>query len=84
MKMFKILEKDTQLEYTAICETKNTRNGFAHVCTLISPETNESIRTQRANYQNRTWESFEYETCLKNLVYQFMGKDNDDLWEIKK
>ena len=52
--------------HIVVCETKNTRNGFKHVATLCRDGYN--IATAKANYFNRTWESFTYETVLKKIV----------------
>jgi hypothetical protein len=49
-----------------ICFTEDTRNGFKHVA--IMEGTNENTS---ANYINRTWESFEYETVLNKLINEY-------------
>lgn len=65
MKTFKITEK-----MEAVCEYQKTRSGFRHVAVLLINGT-ETSRT-KVCYQNRTWESFEFETVLKKLLKDVM------------
>lgn len=53
-------------EYDAICEHKNTRNGFKHEATLL--RNGEEVTTVKGCYQNRTWESYEFKTVLSKLL----------------
>lgn len=71
MKTFKINEN---LE--AVCESKNTRNGFKHEATLLlNGIERESVKI---NYLNRTWESFEYESVLQKLLDKAGSLLSDD------
>lgn len=46
------------------CESKNTRNGFAHVITIVN-KFDEPILSSRTNYYNRTWECYEYQSAMQ-------------------
>ena len=61
MKTFKI---NNQLEVVA--ESQNTRYGFRHIATLLKD--NQEIDKAKACYYNRTWESYDFESVLKNLL----------------
>lgn len=49
-----------------ICEWKKTRTAFKHEATLLI-DGNEQDKT-KVCYQNRTWESYEYQTVLLKLI----------------
>jgi hypothetical protein len=61
MKTFRI---DKNL--TIVCEHKGTRNGFKHEAALI--QNGIQIDFTKVCYLNRTWESFEYETVIRQLL----------------
>lgn len=63
MKTFKV-NKFENVEI--VCDWKKTRNGFRHEAKLMI-DGSERVRT-KINYLNRTWESFEYETVISNLL----------------
>jgi len=48
-----------------VCEFENTRSGFRHLATLIVD--GSEAETTKACYQNRTWESYEYQSVLQSL-----------------
>lgn len=55
------------------CYRQNTSYGFRHICTLGFNNTTECKWIKRdiiakACYYNRTWESFQYETVLRNGI----------------
>lgn len=61
MKSFKITK---QIEI--VCDSARTRNGFKHTATLlIDGREQENVKI---NYQNRTWERYEYQSVLEKLV----------------
>jgi hypothetical protein len=61
MTAFKINER-----YTIVCEWKKTRNAFKHTATLI--DNGNEIEKVKICYQNRTWESFEFESVICKLL----------------
>ena len=49
-----------------VCRSFWTRNGFAHECELY--ENDRLLNTAKINYINRTWENYEFQSCmLKNI-----------------
>jgi hypothetical protein len=55
-------------QYSIKCTWQSTRYGFRHLASLISlPDYNEVCKT-KACYYNRTWESFEYESVIQDLL----------------
>lgn len=56
--------------YTVICESEDTRNGFRHVATLLKNGSLYGSEKARAtkSYTNRTWERFQFESVLLKLV----------------
>ena len=61
MRTFKIND-----EHEAVCESQNTRSGFRHVAILI--RNGCEIDRTKVCYQNRTWESYEFQTVLSRLL----------------
>jgi hypothetical protein len=53
-------------EYEIIAHWEKTRNGFRHVVRLM--HNGSEVDTATANYQNRTWERFEYESAINKLL----------------
>lgn len=60
-------------KFTVQCESKNCRNGFKHVAVLYVGSTELSRST--CHYQNRTWEAFQFQSVLRQLISEF---DDDD------
>ena len=54
-------------ELTATCQTQDTRYGFRHLASLYNNEY-RTLATAKACYYNRTWECFNYESILQNLL----------------
>jgi hypothetical protein len=66
-KIFKIDESRSIL-----CEWQNTRYGFRHLATLMI--NGESTRTTaKCCYYNRTWERYEFESVLGNILDKIEG-----------
>jgi hypothetical protein len=61
MKTFKVNNQTS-----VVCESKNTRYGFKHEATLIIDGWTKD--KAKCCYYNRTWESFEFESVIKNLL----------------
>lgn len=69
MKAFRI-NKDTQI----ICEWVKTRTAFKHIATLLI--NGREVDSTKICYQNRTWESFEFESVLNKLIEKTDQLDN--------
>ena len=68
MKIFKLGK-----EFEAVCESESTRYGFRHIATLIQ-NGHDTGKKAKCCYYNRTWESFEFETVLKQLIDNNFGE----------
>lgn len=61
-------------QYNIVCNSQSTRYGFKHTATLCS--NGFQVATAKQCYYNRTWESFEYETVILNILNaNFEGKE---------
>jgi hypothetical protein len=63
-------------------QSQRTQSGFRHVATLyLNGEEKESAKV---TYQNRTWESYEFQTVLSKLVDTSTSLSNEEKIECKK
>src|SRR5574344_937984 len=53
--------------YIARCNYRNTRNGFAYDCEVMT-EHYDSVATATCHYLNRTWECFTFESVLHSAI----------------
>jgi len=65
---------------TIECRAESTRSGFRHIAILR----NNYIEVARAKccYQNRTWESFEFESVIRNLLDHQEGFTEESVKEL--
>ena len=59
-------------DFTFICFFKNTRSGFKHEAQMLINETFVSEATQ--HWVNRTWESFTYQSVIRNCVQNYIAQ----------
>lgn len=52
--------------YELVCDSRNTRNGFAHDCTLFIDGREAGKGT--CHYYNRTWECYRFQTVMKHTL----------------
>lgn len=50
----------------AMCESRSTRNGFCHNCTLFYND--REVSFARVSYLNRTWESYQFQTVIFRAI----------------
>ena len=60
-------------DFTFTCYGQGTSYGFRHICTLGYNDTTVARYVKddiiaKASYYNRTWESFKYETVLRQAI----------------
>ena len=68
--------------YTIVCNTKDTRNGFKHTASLCG-KSGSSFYETKICYLNRTWERFTYETVLKKTIEEnFKNKEKEKYLKI--
>jgi len=60
-------------EYTVTTYSESTRNGFRHVAILF--RNGYEVNKATANYLNRTWESYDFQTVLHKLLDKSFDKD---------
>ena len=61
------------VKFTLVCESWSTRNSWDHEVTLYK---NDYAKIGRAKirYYNRTWESYQYQTAIKSVIYDVIAK----------
>lgn len=69
--------------YTFQCKYNSTRSGFSHTCSLIKE--GELLIEAKSNYLNRTWESYTYQSVMREAVWKLIiQKEKEYLDEYKK
>lgn len=71
-----ILRDKNGAEVEVRCSTHNTRYGFKHVAKAFYDGREQSASI---SYQNRTWESFKYQSVLRRLATRLARNDEDNL-----
>lgn len=56
------------IKFSFACESWRTRNSWGHEVTLYKNDILK-IGYTRIRYYNRTWESYEYQSAIKNVIY---------------
>ena len=56
------------VKFTLVCESWSNRNSWGHEVTLYK---NDYYKIGRAKvrYFNRTWESYQYQSAIKSVIY---------------
>lgn len=65
-----------------VCESKSTRNGFKHEATLLINGCEHE--TAKCMYQNRTWESYRFQTVLHKVLEKATVLSADKIRRFKK
>lgn len=58
-----------------VCNTWETRYSWGHQADLYIDD--EKINTSKCTYYNRTWESYQYQSIMKNCLYEYMQNVKD-------
>lgn len=58
-----------------VCNTWETRYSWGHQADLYIDD--EKINTSKCTYYNRTWESYQYQSVMKNCLYEYMQNVKD-------
>lgn len=61
------------VKFTFVCESWCTRNSWGHEVTLYKNDTFKVGHT-KIRYYNRTWESYMYQSAIKNVIYDVLEK----------
>ena len=69
--------------YTFQCRYNLSRSGFSHTCSLIKE--GKLLSEAKLNYFNRTWESYTYQSVMREAVWKLIiQKEKEFLDEYKK
>jgi len=68
--------------YSVVCQSEKTRNGFRHVATLLKG--GQEIARAKCTYLNRTWECYEFESVLYEIVNNFSGQEKENFIAVIK
>ena len=66
MEIRKSVDVKTGNEYTFVCDSFDTRDGFGHKVTLFC--NNREISSAKRFYLNRTWECYRYQSAMHDAV----------------
>ena len=61
------------VKFTLVCESWSTRNSWGHEVTLYRNDY-EKIGRAKIRYYNRTWESYQYQSAIKSVIYEAIAK----------
>lgn len=61
------------VKFTFVNDAGSNRSGFYHSTTLL--QNGWEIGRNRAQYYNRTWESYRYQSCMKGAVSNMIKKE---------
>lgn len=61
------------VKFTFVCESWRTRTSWGHEVTLYKNNTFKVART-KIRYDNRTWESYLYQSAIKNVIIDVLEK----------
>lgn len=56
------------VKFTLVCESWSTRNSWGHEVTLYKNDYYK-IGLAKIRYYNRTWESYQYQSAIKSVIY---------------
>ena len=61
------------VKFTLVCESWCTRNSWGHEVTLYRNNYAKIVRA-KIRYYTRTWESYQYQTAIKSVIYEAIAK----------
>lgn len=71
------------VKFTLVCESWSTRNSWGHKVLFYKNDTIK-IGQAKIRYYNRTWESYQYQCAIKNVIWQAIEKIKEAEKEIFK
>lgn len=63
--------------YTFVCESWETSRAWGHRVTLL--KNNYEITRAKMTYVNRTWENYQYQSCMLNAIGIVMDELEEEL-----
>ena len=74
----KLVNKNIKgIEFTFVNKTWSNSSGWGHETTLF--RNNYELNSRKVRYYNRTWESYEYQTCMLGCVSELIEQLENDL-----
>ena len=61
------------VKFTFVCESWSTRNSWGHEVTLYKNDY-AKIGREKIRYYNRTWESYQYQSAIKSVIYDTIAQ----------
>jgi len=61
--------------YIVVCRSESTRYGFRHLAELF--QHGYSVAKGKMCYYNRTWESYEFESVLKQVLLKLPEEERE-------
>lgn len=61
------------IDYVFVLDFKNTRTGFAHLCTIT--RNGSELAKAKCNYINRTWEPYPYYSAMCKAIAKIGHED---------
>lgn len=65
------------VKFTLECESWSTRSSWGHEVTLYKNAV--KIGRAKVRYYNRTWECYQYQTAIKNVIHDAIEKIKEDV-----
>lgn len=62
-------KKINGVKFTFVCECWNTSTSWGHKVTLYRNE-NVIIGSVKIRYYNRTWERYQFQSAIKNVIFE--------------
>ena len=74
----KLVKKNIRgTEYTFVNRTWSNSSGWGHETTLF--KNNGEMNSRKVRYYNRTWECYEYQSCMQSCVYELIDRKEEYL-----
>ena len=77
-----IYKKIGNAEFEFVVNSRSNRSGFVHECELFLDH--KPIAQSKAQYYNRTWESYRYQSVMLSCVYDLLRDAQDNIVEREK
>ena len=69
-------------KFCFVCSCRSNRSGFVHETDLYRNGIN--VKHSKAQYYNRTWEAYTYQTVCRGAVYDMLAQRTDSLKDVFK
>lgn len=67
----RIFECKAYPEFKIVAYSYDTRSSWGHKAELIK-NNDYTLNTYKIRYYNRTWESYQYQSVIKSVLYDYM------------